>query len=63
MRSLFSKTSGSGNAVRISRSVKPTAINFKNYPGNFRITEITSNWEDLTTNAFYVSKKTIWAKQ
>ena len=32
-------------------------------PNYNKITEITSNGEDLTTNAFYVSNKTVWAKQ
>jgi hypothetical protein len=57
------RTGSNSNTVKLSRSIKATAANFKSYPGNFRINEVTSNWEDLTTNAFYVSKKTIWAKQ
>ena len=52
----------SANVFRRARSIKPTAANFKSYPGNFKLKEVTSNWESLTTNAFYVSKRTIWAK-
>jgi hypothetical protein len=57
------RTSSTGNTLRLSRSVKATTANFKSYPGNFSLIEITTNWEDLTTNAFYVSKITTWAKQ
>ena len=57
------RTSSTGNTLKRSRSVKATTANFKSYPGNFRLSEVTTNWEDLTTNAFYVSKKTTWAKQ
>jgi hypothetical protein len=60
---LDSRTMGGGNTLKKARSIKATAANFKSYPANFRLTEITSNWEDLTTNAFYVSNKTVWAKQ
>ena len=64
MPSLDSRATGkSGNTLKKSRSIKPTTANFQSYPANFRLTEITSNWEDLTTNAFYVSNKTVWAKQ
>lgn len=57
------KVSSTGNTLKRSRSVKATTANFNSYPGNFRLSEVTTNWEDLTTNAFYVSKKTTWAKQ
>ena len=63
MPSLDSRKASGGNTLKKARSIKATAANFKSYPANFRLTEVTSNWEDLTTNAFYVSSKTIWAKQ
>lgn len=63
MPSIDSRKMGSGTVVKLGRSIKPTTANFKSYPGNFRVQEVTTNWEDLTTNAFYVSKRTIWAKQ
>ena len=56
------RSGSSGHSIKRARSIKPTAANFKSYPGNFRLTEVTSNWETLTTNAFYVSNKTTWAK-
>ena len=51
-----------GNVYRRGRSIKPTAANIKSFPGNFKLNEMTTNFTDLTTNAFYVSKRTIWAK-
>ena len=61
--SLDSRTTGGGNTLKKARSIKPSTANFKSYPGNFTLNEVTTNWEDLTTTAFYVSKKTVWAKQ
>jgi|TARA_Y100000004_G_scaffold74688_1_gene83918 hypothetical protein len=63
MPALDSRKGSDGNTFKKARSIKPTAANFKSYPGNFTLKEVTSNWEDLTTNAFYVSNKTVWAKQ
>jgi hypothetical protein len=60
---IIRSSGGIGNTIKKARSIKATTANFKSYPGNFGLNEITSNWEDLTTNAFYVSSKTIWAKQ
>ena len=60
---IIRSSGGIGNTIKKARSIKATTANFKSYPGNFRVQEVTTNWEDLTTNAFYVSKRTIWAKQ
>ena len=55
-------TGSAGNVYRKGRTIKPTAANIKSFPGNFKLNEMTTDFTDLTTNAFYVSKRTIWAK-
>ena len=54
---------GTGNVIRRRRSIKNTTANLKAYPGNFKLSEVSVDWTDLTTNGFTVSKKTLWAKE
>jgi hypothetical protein len=54
---------GRGNIRQIQKSIPLTEANIKAYPGNFRITEADVGFAAITTTAFYVTKKTLWAKQ
>ena len=55
---------GSSNVTQTRRFLSATEANIKAYPGNFRFIEVGDvDWTDITSAQFYVSKKTLWAKE